>query len=214
MERQKSLKNNIVIALIVLFHAVGLAGFLIPAYSSLFLILVPYHLLLMLCLIFYSYGRVSFRMAVFFGIIWCLGFSAEYLGVHKGWLFGNYMYGHTLGRTLLGVPLIIGANWFLLVFSTGALMQKVKIRKRVIRILVGAAILTLLDILIEPVAVKLDYWQWINGTGPLKNYICWFLISVLMLWIFERFRFRRLNWAGPILLIMQFVFFAVLYWTV
>lgn len=212
MERQKSLKNNIVIALIVLFHVVGMAGFLIPAFSSLFLILVPYHLLFMLCLLFYSYGRVSLRLTTFFALIWCLGFGAEYVGVHRGWLFGAYTYGSTLGLKLDKVPVIIGANWFLLVFSTGVLMQKVRIRKPALRIFTGALILTLLDILIEPVAAKLDYWEWINGIVPLKNYICWFLISIILLWIFEQFRFRRLNLAGPVLLVMQFIFFAVLNW--
>lgn len=212
MERQKGIKERIAIGIIVLFHAVGLAGFITPAFKSLFITLVPYHLLLMLMVVFYSYGRASLRLAIFFTLIWAAGFCCEYVGVHRGWLFGNYVYGHTLGPKLDNVPLLIGVNWFLLIFSVGSLMQKTKLRKPALRIVCGAAVLTLLDVCIEPVAVKMDYWQWTNGMIPLKNYVCWFLLGLIMLWLFELCRFRRLNYAGPVLLLMQFIFFIVLYW--
>ena len=212
MERKKSLTGKASVTLIILFHVVGLAGFFIPILNPLFIKLVPYHLLLMLVVIMYSYGRVSLRITGFLASIWLMGFCCEYIGVHTGWLFGDYKYGDTLGPQLSGIPLIIGINWFLLIFSAGALMQRTKLRKPAMRIVTGATILTLLDILIEPVAVKLDYWRWANPVVPLKNYVCWFLISIIMLWVFELFRFRRLNYAGPVLLLVQFVFFLALQW--
>jgi len=212
MERKKSLTGKAAVTAIILFHAVGLIGFFIPIINPLFIKLVPYHLLLMLIVILYSYNRLSVRLAGFLALIWLTGFCCEYIGVHKGWLFGSYIYGDTLGPKIAGVPLIIGVNWFLLVFSAGAVMQRTKIRKPALRIIAGAAVLTLLDVLIEPTAVKLDYWHWDNSVVPFKNYLCWFLISAIMLWFFERFRFRRLNYAGPVLLLAQFVFFLALYW--
>lgn len=212
MERKKSLTGKASVILIILFHAVGLAGFFIPILNPLFIKLVPYHLLLMLVVLLYSYGRVSLRISGFLASVWVTGFCCEYIGVHTGWLFGNYSYGDTLGPQLAGIPLIIGVNWFLLIFSAGALMQRTKLRKPAMRIVAGAAILTLLDMLIEPVAVKLDYWRWANSIVPLKNYACWFLIGIIMLWVFELFRFRRLNYAGPVLLLVQFIFFLALYW--
>lgn len=212
MERKKSLTGKVSVILIILFHAVGLAGFFIPILNPLFIKLVPYHLLLMLVVLLYSYGRVSLRISGFLASVWVTGFCCEYIGVHTGWLFGNYSYGDTLGPQLAGIPLIIGVNWFLLIFSAGALMQRTKLRKPAMRIVAGAAILTLLDMLIEPVAVKLDYWRWANSIVPLKNYACWFLIGIIMLWVFELFRFRRLNYAGPVLLLVQFIFFLALYW--
>lgn len=212
MERQKSLTGKVSVTLIILFHVVGLIGFFIPMVSPLFIKLVPYHLLLMLVMVLYSYGRISLRLAGFLALIWVTGFCCEYIGVHKGWLFGNYKYGNTLGPKLAGIPFIIGVNWFLLVFSAGALMQRTRLRKPVMRIVAGAAVLTLLDALIEPTAVKLNYWHWANAVVPLKNYVCWFLISIIMLWVFELFRFRRLNYAGPVLLLVQFIFFFALYW--
>jgi putative membrane protein len=67
--------------------------------------------------------------------------------------------------------------------------------------------------LIEPVAVQLDYWHWANDIIPLKNYYCWFFISAFILLIFERFRFKKQSLVAPVFLGMQFVFFAVAYWT-
>lgn len=212
MERQKSLTAKVAVTAIILFHVVGLIGFFIPLLSSLFIKLVPYHLLLMLIVILYSYGRMSVRLAGFLAVIWFTGFFCEYIGVHQGWLFGDYTYGNTLGLKIAGIPLIIGVNWFLLIFSTGALMQRTKLRKPVLRIITGAAILTLLDVLIEPVAIKFNYWHWANSVVPFKNYACWFLLGIIMLWGFELFRFRRLNYAGPVFLIMQFIFFIALHW--
>lgn len=212
MERKKSLTGKVAVTIIILFHIVGLIGFFIPMVSPLFVKLVPYHLLLMLVIMLYSYGRISVRLAGFLLLIWVTGFCCEYIGVHQGWLFGNYKYGYTLGPKVAGVPLVIGVNWFLLVFSAGALMQRTKLRKQVTRIVAGAAVLTLLDVLIEPTAVKFNYWYWANAVVPLKNYVCWFLLSIIMLWVFELFRFRRLNYAGPVLLLMQFIFFLALHW--
>ena len=30
------------------------------------------------------------------------------------------------------------------------------------------------DLLMEPAAVKLDYWTWLNGHIHLRNYLVWF----------------------------------------
>ncbi len=67
----------------------------------------------------------------------------------------------------------------------------------------------MLDFLIEPVAIRDDYWHWIDGSIPIKNYITWFLLSVVMLFIFEKFRFKKQGLAGPVLLAAQFVFFVI-----
>jgi putative membrane protein len=196
--------------LIILFHFIGLVGLIIPFTRPLFLVLVPWHLLFMLVIIASSHDRVDSRFLFFALLSFIIGFSIEWLGVHKHWLFGNYQYGKTLGYQLFGVPLIIGVNWFLLTYSAGVLMQRSRIMNALWRIISGAFVLLLLDILIEPVAVRFDYWHWVNGVIPLKNYVCWFFVSMMMLLIFEMFRFKKQGIAGPVLLVMQFVFFGIL----
>jgi putative membrane protein len=202
--------ERIAIIIIVLFHIVGLVGFAIPSLSVLFIKLVPWHLLLMAGVIVYSYNQLSEKFLLFGLLVFTIGFLAELIGVHTGLLFGNYSYGETLGIKLFNVPLMIGVNWFLLIYSTGVLMQRSRIKNIYFRIIVGALVLVSLDLLIEPVAIHFDYWHWMGNSSPLKNYACWFLLSAAMLFIFEKFQFKPQNKAAVLLLVMQAVFFMIL----
>jgi len=217
MERAPDLKNplkgatsrpqRISIIIIILFHAVGLIGCSLPATDILFLKLVPWHLLLMTLVIIYNHDQLWGRFFVFGLLIFVIGFTAELIGVHTGWLFGNYAYGETLGTQLFRVPLMIGVNWFLLTYSTGVLLQRSRIKSRIIRILAGALILVLLDASIEPMAMHFDYWHWTDNHIPLKNYVCWFGLSALLLFVFDQFKFKPQSKVASVLLIMQFIFF-------
>ncbi|WP_255487036.1 carotenoid biosynthesis protein [Mucilaginibacter sp. SP1R1] len=220
MERAENLKtlfgvsvtpaHRIAIIIIVLFHAVGLVGFITPSLDVLFLKIVPWHLLLMTAVLIGAHNRPDSRFVLFALMVFIMGFAAEYIGVHTSLLFGNYAYGETLGIKLLDIPLMIGVNWFLLIYSTGVLLQRSRIRSMPARIITGAIILVVLDILIEPVAVHFDYWHWVGNGIPLKNYACWFLVSGLLLFVFEKFKFKPQPAAAPVLLMMQFVFFMAL----
>ena len=197
---------------IILFHSAGVAGLLIPSLRQQFLSLVPYHLLLMAVVIILSHQNLNGRLFLFVLCVFALGFGVEWIGVNKQLLFGDYLYGQTLGFRLSGVPLIIGVNWFLLIYSAGVLMQHSKLKSMFLRVISGALVLVLLDMLIEPVAVRLEYWHWANNSIPLSNYYCWFFVSAFMLMLLERFRFKQQGIVAPTLLITQFVFFAVLHW--
>jgi putative membrane protein len=215
MERTKNINTNPriykAIILIFLFHLIGLLGLWSQTLRPLFLQLVPWHLLLMVVIIGYAHSNVNGRFLKFAAIIFIAGFAAEWAGIHKGWLFGNYTYGETLGTKIDGVPLTIGLIWFLLIYSAGVFMQYSRIKYVLIRVIIGAALLVLLDKLIEPVAIRLDYWHWITNTIPDKNYICWFLLSAGMLLVFEAFDFRKQNIVAAVLFIIEFMFFAALY---
>ncbi len=210
--KEELLKSKKAISIIILFHLIGLIGLSIPFTRSIFIALVPYHLLLMLVVIMLSHQNIDGRLFIFFLCLFILGYSVEWLGVNKHLLFGQYEYGKTLGLKISGVPLIIGVNWFLLTYSTSVLMQRSRLKSMLLRIIAGALLLVLLDMLIEPVAVQLDYWHWANDIIPPKNYYCWFFISAFILLIFERFRFKKQSLVAPVFLGMQFVFFAVAYW--
>ncbi|GGH18740.1 carotenoid biosynthesis protein [Mucilaginibacter phyllosphaerae] len=212
MERPQSLNitPKVAVAVIILFHAVGFTGLSVAATRPLFLQLVAWHLLLMMLVIMLGHDKPNNRFGIFTLVTFLLGFTAEWVGVHTGLLFGNYAYGKTLGIKLLEIPLMIGVNWFLLIYAVGVTMQRSRLKSAVFRVVTGAAILVLLDLLIEPVAIRFDYWHWAGGIIPIKNYICWFLVSVLMLGIFEWFKFKKQSKAAPVLLITEFVFFGAL----
>ncbi|MGV8877785.1 MAG: carotenoid biosynthesis protein [Sphingobacteriaceae bacterium] len=221
MERAKGLKFNntqVGILLIIIFHTVGLIGFFVPALQPLFIKLVPFHLLLMFFVIAFTNQFQKVKFAGFALLVGILGFYAEWIGVHTQWLFGDYQYGKTLGLKADDIPLLIGINWVLLVYGTGMLVRYTGTKNKLLRIVIATSILVLLDLLIEPVAIRFDYWTWFEQGRPttqipIKNYIDWFLVGFLLMTIFEHFRFEKQSRVGPVLIGTQFVFFIVLQWS-
>jgi putative membrane protein len=199
---------------IIAFHFVGLIGFYSSFSHSLFLLLVPWHLLLMLAVVGGSHRPADLKFLLFAAIIYVGGFFVEWEGLHAKVLFGDYGYTNILGNKLDSVPLCIGINWFLLIYSTGITMKKSRIRSMTIRIICGALLLVVLDILIEPVAIKLGYWYWMNNIIPFRKYVTWFGVSAAMLTVFELFKFKRQGIVAPVFLLVQFIFFAVLWLTI
>lgn len=112
-------------------------------------------------------------------VIFLGGFIAEASGVAFGFPFGDYWYSSILGLSFLNVPLLIGVNWVLVVFGAFFFCEMIKARKLPLQILLTAIFATLFDIVLEPVAIALNYWQWAGGTPPLLNYLSWFVLSAI-----------------------------------
>jgi putative membrane protein len=196
--------------LIVLFHAVGLTGFLLPEYERLFIKLVPFHLLLMLLILIFTVNDRSADLKIFALIVYCLGFLVELIGVNTGLIFGEYTYGNALGVKLWATPLMIGVNWMILVYSAGVFLEQFKLKSSLLFSALGALILTAIDLLIEPVAVRFDYWFWNGGIIPVRNYIGWYLFSFLLFMLFRTMNFRKENKVAVLFLFVQTVFFLIL----
>ncbi len=213
--RMRTERSAILIFMIILFHAVGLAGLSISFMQPLFLALVPFHLLLMLVLICFSHHEFDLKFVLFIVTTAILGYGVEWLGIHQHFVFGTYTYGDTLGIKLGGVPVIIGINWFLLTYASGVFAQRLFASSVLARIIFGAFIMTMSDVIIEPIAIRFDYWHWQTTgdflTAPLINYIGWFVVSIIMLAIFETFAFKRQSRVAIALLFAQALFFILLY---
>lgn len=207
---KQTIKQQRLIGLIIAFDVVGMAGFIIPATQHIFTALVPWNLLLMTVLIVLSHEQAGGKFLLFLVVVCTIGFGAEWTGVHKQLIFGNYYYGQTMSWKLWDIPVIMSITWFLLIYSTGITMQWLGVRNTLLRVITGSVTLVLLDMLIEPIAMRFDYWHWAGGIVPLKNYWGWLMMSVLLLFIFEAFRFKKQSMVAPVLLLMQFVFFGVL----
>lgn len=198
------------IALIVLFHIIGLGGFINEPLVDIFKKLVPFHLLLMLLLVLWnntSWNKhyIGFSIFVFF-----FSFFIEVLGTNTGLIFGKFSYGDALGPKLWETPIIIGVNWFLLVMGVGSALSYLPIRNNIFAASVGASALTILDLIVEPVAIKFDYWLWYIGYIPLQNYLAWWVLSFIFILIFRRLHFNKQNIVAVFLLLIQFVFFILL----
>ena len=40
------------------------------------------------------------------------------------------------------------------------------------------------DIIMEPVAIKSQFWVWEGGDIPIYNYVCWFIIGFILQFIY------------------------------
>ncbi len=172
--------------------------------------LVPYHLLLMLLLMILTVNDRSADLIKFSTGVYLAGFFIEVIGVNTGQIFGNYTYGSALGVKLWATPLLIGVNWLMLVYCTGAFLQKFNFKNRVLFSALGAAILLGIDFLIEPVAIRFDYWSWFEGIIPVQNYLGWYIFSFLLFLFYSGLNFRKENNAAIVLLFTQFCFFLAL----
>ncbi len=201
-------KNNFSIILLVLIHAVGLIG-LTSDFKEYFLILTPLNLIISLAILIFNQEEKSKQFIIFCCLVFDIGYIIEAIGVHTGIIFGEYTYGNTLGFKLFDVPLIIGINWLLLVYSVGNLINNIS-ENLIFKSLSGALLLTILDYFIEPIAVKFDFWSWNQSEIPIQNYIAWFLVSFGMLLLFNKFSFSKNNLPAKMLYIIQIAFFVIL----
>lgn len=192
--------------------------------KNLFTNITAFHLLLMAGLIFYTQCKISLPLFVFFILCFVTGFVAELIGTSTGVLFGNYKYGTALGISYKQVPLIIGVNWFITMYCCGVsvnmffnyLAEKVpqaagskSKRLKVFSLIMDAAMLAVLfDWVLEPAAIKLGYWKWLGeGNIPFFNYVCWYLLSALLLSFFQLLSFDKENKFAVNLLLIQLMFF-------
>lgn len=203
------MKERTGIILLLILYGVGIASLMVSGLRSVVLPLSPYTLLLSFLILMTSY-RWKSPLVWVTAIVFLLGFAAEWIGVHKGWLFGSYYYGANLGPKISGVPLIIGVNWAMLTVVTGA-VAAVFIKRPWVIVVVAALLMTGLDYFMEPVAVENGYWFWKGGKIPFYNYICWFLVALLAQGINVGISKVKANNTTWVLFFALIVFFVVQY---
>lgn len=203
-----SKKSLIGFVAIFIFHLVGAISMSFDALRSFVVLLTPLHLLVTLILFFWT-SFLDNKQIKLFCVLFLIGFWIEVIGVKTGSLFGVYEYGNTLGFKLLDVPLLIGVNWFLLSVSTYGVVSYVLKNKYVI-IVVSSTLMVLLDLLIEPVAIHLDFWSWQNGVIPIQNYLMWWIVSAIMQLIIYSTKLRFNTAICIAIFLSQILFFTIL----
>jgi uncharacterized membrane protein len=199
-------KTNISIAVLIIFHLVGIGG-VVFGNAQEFLQLTPLNLLLTALII--AINDPHNRFSWFFLVTYILGFGVEVVGVNTGIPFGSYSYGSALGIKLFNTPLIIGLNWLILLYSTNAIATKFG-QTAITNALFSAAMMVMLDYLIEPVAIIYDFWSWENGLPPFSNYAAWFVIAfgISIIWQVNKMKLNtRIAWA---VYGVEFLFFGIL----
>lgn len=221
----KHYRQNIALGTALAFHVSGLIaiGFF---HSDFFADLTPLNLLVCMALIFYTQLPKGLFFWVFALLAFAIGYGAEYIGVNTGLLFGDYDYGHRLGKGHNGVPYLIGVQWLVTLYCIG--MTTHHLRRYLANrhpgasrrmgswwmtlslISDGALLAVLFDWVIEPVAVQLSFWQWKDGEIPWSNYFSWYGVSLIILMFFHFLPFKKDNLFAVHLFLIQFMFFLLL----
>jgi putative membrane protein len=198
------------IGFMAIFYTVGILGSLFgPAW---FMSLTPINLLLSLGFIILFYSGNLIRLSIWLVFVALAGYAIEWLGVKTGVIFGEYWYGNNLGYKIEDIPYIIGVNWMLMIFCTAAFVAALPIKLSLpLRIMAAAFLMALFDSLIEPVAPKMDFWHWKEGAAPIRNYMAWFVFSLVFHMSFHFAKLNPRNKAALWLFLFQGLFFAAQY---
>ena len=205
----KNLPNKIGLALIILVNVIGAIGFRSDILLPLFKLLTPFNLLLTLAICFFN---LPFKKFIFpFIYVFTIGFGLEIVGVETKLLFGNYNYnGSILGTQVFNVPLIIGVNWFILTIGTRACSNWFT-ESILLQIVFAAILMVGLDLLIEPIAIKYEFWNWGQNEVPKQNYLMWLIASILMQAIITKKSSLIPYSLGFTIVASQFIFFVALH---
>ena len=211
--------RNITFIVVTLMYIVGTLGLILPSTQPYFKLVSPFNLWVSLILLLLFHQQVNKSFIITSVSIFLTGFFIEVVGVQSGLVFGKYWYGQTLGTKVLGVPLVIGANWLLLIYCSNIatmvlfeLLKKEASKKSVLdytftRAIFASFLMVCLDYLIEPVAIHLDFWHWQFEKIPSQNFQAWFLIAFLLSYIFLNGKFKKINSLATLLFALQFLFF-------
>lgn len=205
-------KAQLAVILLAIFHVVGTVGMSLMEFRPLFLGLTPFHLLLTLVLFAFGNTGKTEKLNLAFLFVFLTGFLVEVAGVQSGLLFGEYWYSNVLGYSILGVPLLIGVNWFLLSAASYGISKKISSGK-ILSIIIGALLTAGIDVVIEPVAIDLEFWSWQGNTVPIQNYLMWFLTALFIQFVLHRIRLKLDFFVCAGLYACQLIFFSVLNFT-
>lgn len=199
---------KISIALIWLFHFCGVLG-IIYGNREFFLQTTPLNLFFTFVLLFINQPLIDQNIVKAALVAFVIGMIVEILGVNYGLIFGEYGYGNNLGVKVMGVPIMIGINWVMLTFITGAVASTFVPNRKVLASCIGALLMVLLDLVIEPVAPKFDYWEFSNAVAPLTNYIGWFCVALPIQLAYHFWVTKKEREFSFHLVLIQFLFFGV-----
>jgi uncharacterized membrane protein len=191
--------------ILILFHVVGLVLFFNDPNSS-----ELSYLTILICGVVLMFNEKTSKSFIAYIVILLGGYFIEVIGVNTELLFGNYSYGSSLGFKLLNVPPLIGLNWLILVISGASIAKWVIGRQNIwIQAFLVAILCTGIDIIIEPVAIQYNFWNWEGDIVPLYNYACWFIFTLIFGYLYLRTK-RPINFIAIQIFGIWIVFFSIL----
>jgi uncharacterized membrane protein len=167
------------------------------------------------------------RVAAFTFLGYLTAFASEFSSINTGFPYGWYYYidrtsSHELW--IAGVPFFDSLSYVFLCYCSYAtalfilsplkfarknliLLETLSIRRSLSALVLGSLLQTYLDIIVDPVALQGRYWFLGEIYGyreaghhfgvPLTNYLGWFLVSGMMIFILQRLASRKGRTTPP-----------------
>ncbi len=141
---------------------------------------------------------INRRAAGWVGVLIAYTYFIEHLGVRTGWPYGTFEYTISLGPMLGGVPLALPLFFIPLVMNAYLLCLLLlgsRAANGWIRLLVVIPAVVTMDVVLDPAAVSLGFWDFGGGAFydvPLSNYAGWGLSATVAVVTLDR-AFDRLG---------------------
>ena len=197
---------NISIAVLIILHTVGYFGIGIFG-AEMVLMLTPINLLVTAGLMLFNHNH--WKHSWVFAFTYLAGFAIEVIGVQTGFPFGAYAYGPVLGPKLMETPLMIGVNWFILLYGSYGIAERIG-RSVITKALLSAGFMVLIDYLIEPVAIAVNMWTWDEVNPPLENYLGWFAVAFVIALVWSGMKIKVNTRMAQAVYLIEFLFFGAL----
>lgn len=205
--QNSSKPERLILLLLVPFYCIGILLHSIEATLPLMLLFTPYTIAATSILGFAFEIKARNRNLLIWAVVTLfVTLCLEIVGVATSLVFGAYTYGQTLGLKLLGVPLLIGINWTIIIMGIAQVAVRV-LEKPLLAAFATASLTVVFDYVMEPVAIAFDYWTWAEGDIPLQNYIAWFCIAFVFALLFAQHKLTTTNKVPTLIVGIQFVFF-------
>lgn len=192
--------------MLVVVHVAGIIGMLSP-WRDFFLALTPVNLLFSFAILLSFHTGRSVKFYLIMTFIMIAGFIIEIIGVNTGFPFGTYTYGEVLGPQFLGTPFMIGVNWFIMAYC-GAMLFKNFTNYPLVNAILAGTLITLVDLLLEPVAITFNFWNWADPAVPIQNYLTWGTCISLFSLLIYNLQIKKKNPISNWVLGVQILFFA------
>ncbi len=131
------------------------------------------------------------------GVLVGYTYLIEHVGVSTGWPYGEFAYGISLGPMIGEIPAALPVFFLPIVLNTyvlSLLLLGERAASRLFRLAVVIPAVVAMDVVLDPAAVSLGFWAYLDGGVfygvPLSNYAGWVLsaaVSVAVLdWTIDR----------------------------
>lgn len=206
-------KINLLTFILLVFYLVGFLGMFL--YPHIFSKLTPYNMILTAILLFSAHPEKDFLFYINLVLVFMSAWFLEMIGVSTGSIFGNYKYGEALGLKISETPIIIGLNWVIVTYAGIYIANQIGVYLKlklheILGALLSALSMVLLDLLIEPLAPRLDFWYWDLNLIPLQNYTAWFFFGFAFSYWMLKAGLLKNNPMGVRVYLVQLGFFGML----